>query len=303
MRPRLLCVDGDLPAEGEALAEVIRCAARQAALRAGSRVDIEIPLTAVQRRHLKNLPPGRLEEVRGVVRHQAARFFRPGPAGLAIDVARHPTKPGFIAVALDLAVAHSMLAAAGTVGLRVRDLVPPAAGTAPGLSLLPSEVAHRRRTVAWNRTGWLAVATVAVALILFALTWVRVDQEASLVEATAIRLRPLAGQIQQVRHQLDSVGGMVRAVDDSKRSHQSVLDRLALVSVALPDSAALSSLTIRPDGSVEFGGVALEPLDVLARARRTPGLGAAQLDATQALDPSPGRRWRHFRVRTGGSPE
>lgn len=276
---------------------------KSAGLRPRTRVVVQLPIHPVQRRFLTNLPPGSPSEVRRLVRHQAARFFRTPEDGLVIDVARHPSGTGYIAVALDVSIARGVLRATEAAGLKVRDLVPPPDEAARGLSLLPPEVVASRRTAGWRATGLLAIGAGLFAVTLGFGVWTKVNRQAAIAEVRAAGLEPLSSRLELLRRQLDSVAGMVEAVATLRRVHEGILNQLGFIGRSLPDSAVLSSMTIHQDGAVELAGVALEPLDVLARLQRAGTLSSARLEVAQPADPTTGRAWRHFRVKERATDE
>ena len=286
-----LGVSGSPPCNATAVTDALAVACEESGVGPGDKVTVELDIPPVQRRLLRRLPPGRLKHVRDLVRHQATRFFQLPPSGVVIDVVRHAE--GHLAVGAPSDVVDSVLGFLRGHGVVVLDVVPPLAKTARGLSLLPLDEHARRERRSWRRLGVFGVVTLGFGLTLGAFVAVRVHGSATAAAMEVKMLQEPSAKIQAVRRQLDSLNGVFRAVTDSRRAGDAILRRLSSLSRALPDSAVLTSISLRRDGALEASGVALEPLAVLAAVRRIPGLDSTKIEIGVATDYQ-GRSWARF---------
>jgi hypothetical protein len=288
------------PPDVAAIRAQLERAARDAGLSPGALVDIETAAPPVQRRTLKNLPPGRIADLRAMVNHQASRFFRIGSSGVVVDLAKLPDSDAYLAVAIDRDLAHGILDAAGGAGLRVRGLTTTPAPAAVRLSLLPAEELVRRRRGALRRTLWLGMATTVYAGILLAFCVGSTTARAKQAASAFTKMQTPVRQLRLVRVRLDSTLGMIRALERTTQRGSRLLADLKLVSDALPDSSVATSLTVDGDGDLELEGFALEPLEVVARLQRIPAFRLAHLDKDPVRDSSVGRSWSRFEISVKG---
>ena len=286
------------PVNAGEVAAAFATAAQTGGARQGTEVVVELGIPPLQRRILRDLPPGRLGDIRALVSHQASRFFRVPVDGLVIGVARQPgAASGYLAVAVDAGVVRAVLAAATSAGFRVRDITTSVGQTGPSLSLLPPEEVDRRTRRSQRRTGWLAGATAGYAVILLGGAALFSSRGMGLAAKKLEQIRAPALQVQRVQKQLDSVVGMIRLVADARGVNRSLLEHIGLIAAALPDSAVLTVLTVRRLGAIELGGLALDPLALVARLHRASEFESARLDGEPVAEAAGARAWSRYRVR------
>src|SRR5437667_3476253 len=262
-------------------------------------VALERPL--VQLRTLTDLPPVKPEALAALVAHQAGRFFRKNGKPLATDavwvgnggvrVAR--------AAAVEEPVVEAIVAGARTAGLSVEGIAP-ADDAAPLLLLPTSERAARRRAEQrLARRLMIGAASVWLAAgLLFAL---RIAWERRAVEREFAALGGPLGAVLAARRELREAEVAVRAVTQAERTRGQSLARLGAVAAALPDSAVVTSLNWKADGSGVMSGLARRAADVVGRLERSGALPGPRLEGPVVRERTGGREWERFTIVFGGS--
>jgi Tfp pilus assembly protein PilN len=122
-----------------------------------------------------------------------------------------------------------------------------------------------------------------------------VERELALLE------RPLAAVL-LARRELRDAEATVQAVAAIDRLRGGSLAALDAVTLALPDSAVLTSLAWSEGGSGLLTGVARRAADVVAQLERTNAVPAPRLEGPAIREPSAGREWERFTIAFGGKP-
>ncbi|HEV8265791.1 MAG TPA: hypothetical protein VGQ06_12660 [Gemmatimonadales bacterium] len=283
----------------EELADVIARLAAEPAERC-RRVFVTLEKPPVQTRTLTDLPPVSDRALVALVAHQAGRFFRRNGAPLVTDAVgvRSGTERVVSAAATAEPLVLAIVAGAREAGLVVESISP--AGIAECLQLLPDAERAARTRVERRVLVRLAIGVVGVWLLAGAIGAVRLTLARRAVERElATAQAPLAALL-EVRQELRTAEATVRAVADARRSRGRALAALVRVSAALPDSAVMTSLTWRADGSGVLTGAARRAADVLARLERSGAVKDPRIEGPVVRDGVAGREWERVTIVFGG---
>jgi hypothetical protein len=263
------------------------------------RVALERP--PVQLRTLYDLPPVRARDLKAVVAHQAARYFRRNGQPLVTDAVWIATDCGRAvrAAAIEEAVLEAVAAGARAAGLALEVVVP--ANEAAPLVLLPVSERARRERAAGRRAQRLAAAAVAAWAVAGAVFMTRVAWEGRTVERELAALaRPLAAAL-AARRELRAAEAAVRAVAGAERSRGRSLEVLAEIAAALPDSSVVTALVWNDAGAGTLGGAAKRAADVVAALDRADVVPAPRLEGPVIREPMAAREWERFTIAFGST--
>lgn len=264
-------------------------------------VTVECP--PAQLRTITHLPRVKARHLFAVVAQQTGRFFRRHGQNLVADAAWLGRGDAGVAraAAVDERLVEAIAEGARAAGLTL-DAIAPADDRAR-LSLLPRSERDRRERGARGRTRTLALAAVAIWLTagagyLGALAWERrrIERElGALHEPLAI--------VRDARRELRDAEGVLNAVAVAEEQRPGALAMLTAVAKALPDSATLTSLTWRANGSGELRGVAWRATDVVVQLAKLGGLSDVRLGGAVVRAPTEGRAWEHLNILFGRNPK
>lgn len=285
----------------EAVAQL--AAGQSMPVRAG-RIRVEIGAPVLQLRTLHGLPPVRAAHLKTLVATQSGRFFRRNGSPLVTDAAWQggQARSGIaVAAAAEEPWIAAILQGAEAGGVAVDSIRP--VGTTDGarLELLsPDERARRRRRdrvtlgrlVGLGAACWIAAGAV----------WgVRFARESRAVEGEIERLRAPAAAIGNARRALGNAAALVDSIETATRDRARSLGRLAALSVALPDSAYATSLSLDSTGG-ELAVVARRSAEVTAALERVRGIASPRIEGGVVREAWGGRDWERFSIRFEAAP-
>ena len=260
------------------------------------RLVVTIAPPLVQLRTIAGLPPVRPALLAGVVSHQACRFFRKNGVPLVTDAVwvSNGGAPLARAAAIGEPVVEAIAAGARAAGL-VLETISVADDTAH-LELLPAgERAARRRSErtrlrnAWAAAAALLIAALAVYVMRLSIARSRVN------EGLAASQEPLEAVV-TARRELRVAELTLLAARRATNSRGYLLSLLAQLTRALPDSAVITSLTLRDDGSGMLSGLARRASPAVARLESSPPFRRARLQGPVSRETVNGRDWERFTV-------
>lgn len=278
---------------------MLRASTESKPFRNWSQVRIELAAELLQQRSLSDLPPVSAVALQEMVARGTSRYFRQNGhhlvSGAAWEQPGADAARSAIAVAADGPMIDALLVACVEGGLTIEDIVP-AAGL-PAVSLLPGDERRRRDRGEWKRTALVAALAVVVWLIaLGAVAGQRLLQLRA-TSAELSELRDSRDALLAARLAMDSASAMVSATTNAERHRQSVVQLMAQVTGALPDSAYLEEITLSADGSGTISGRARQPAAVLQRLQRVKRFAQSSMRITaQPSDEEPGRGWSGFTI-------
>jgi hypothetical protein len=262
------------------------------------RVALERP--PVQLRTLSDLPPVPLRALRALVAHQASRFFRRNGEPLVTDAAW--VERGTARVARAAAVAEpfveAIAAGARAAGFVLETIAP--ADEAARFALLPTSERARRDRAAQRRLHRLTVAAVTAWLGAGGLFVARLAWERRVVERELAALEHPLAAVLAARRELRDAEATVRAVTAVELRRGRSLAALGAIAQALPDSAALTSLTWSDDGSGVLSGAARHAAEVVAALDRAGAVPSPRLEGPVVRERFGARDWERFTIAFGG---
>ena len=258
------------------------------------RVALERP--PVQVRSLGKLPPVKARELKALVAHQAARFFRRNGSPLVTDAAwvEGASTRVVRAAAVEEPLVEAIAAGARAAGL-VLDTIVPADETAP-LRLLPTSERARRERVARRRTRALAVTACGVWFATGALFVTRLAVERRTVERELAALQQPLAAVMAARRELRDAEATVNAVAAAELLRGRSLAALVSITRALPESSVLMSLAWNDAVSGVLSGAARRAGDVVAQLERARALPAPRLEGPVVRETFGGRDWERFTI-------
>lgn len=235
------------------------------------RMVVRLAVPLVQRRTLADLPPVPARELRALLAHNAARFFRQNGHPLVTDGAWQGPRGGLVrAAAVEDAVAARVLEAARTAGFALED-IQPSDGDGPPLSLLPRAEQERRHRAAWRRTGTLAMVAVAAwALCLGAAALGLWLEHRSLRRELAVLAEPREAAL-HLRREIRDAEAEIAALTSARKARGVLAFRVADIVGALP-AGGLQRMVVDVDGSGELAGTTPSVAELLADLGQVPGL-------------------------------
>lgn len=263
-------------------------------------LDVLVERPVAQLRRLTDLPPVRQATLRTLVQTQSTRYFRRNGVPLVTDAIWAHESGSRVArlCAVDVTLLEAIADGAGAAGLRLES-VAPAEGA--GLSLLPpstraARLARRKRSLA----RW---ALIAVGLWGFVGTsyLVRLGLESRRVEAELNRIEAPAAALRALRQEMRTARKMTEAVAATERSEHDLTRWLAAVTLALPDSAFITSLSLSALGRSSATGYAARAAEVAVGFERAAGIREPRLEGHPAREVLLGREWDRFTVAFGDS--
>ncbi|HEU4647903.1 MAG TPA: hypothetical protein VFS33_02495 [Gemmatimonadales bacterium] len=268
------------------------------------RVHVEFERPVVQVRTLTGLPPVRRHALEALVALQAARFFRRTGGGPLVTCAAwapapkgQPTRREARAAAVEQPWLDAVASGARGMGVRLGRIAPADPATAGLRFELQSDRTGRQQALV--RRLWASIALAATvwgAVGVF--TWHRTTRELRRVDAELRALQGPLAAVQRARHEVDRVHAMSAALAADRLERGAVLHQLAAVTAALPDSAFLTSATLRRDDGV-VSGLARRAVSVVAAFERSPVALAPRLDGAISPEPMAGQAWERFTVKLG----
>ena len=257
------------------------------------RADARVGADVIQRRLLRDLPPVRETALRDLIALQQARFFRRNGVPLATNARWISGKEGTaeaVAASTDLldAIARG-LEGAGARKVRICTADSSLALESPHLSASGGSRRRRIRRALWGVAllSWLSVPAIHV---------LRLMKADRVQRRELARLEEPAAAVRRVRRELARTAEVVEQVDNGLRLRGQVSAILGAVVAALPDSAALTSLTLSRSGAGTLTAVAMQPSVYVSRLERVPGIGHPTPDGASVPEPGPGR-WESFSLR------
>ena len=290
----------------EDLVEVIsRIAVEGEVLRPGTRVRVELKRPVVQHRVLGDLPPVAEPALRAMVEQQCHRFFRKNGKPLVID-ACYTAGPGkrreVSMAAVEEPVVDAIWKALRAAGLRLETLAP--SGERVGrLSLLPP--AERERRDRENRLSLRKLGAVVLLLwfLVIGVAAFRFTGQRRAVEAELALVAAPVAALSEVKREMAQGAAMLSAVERDAARRGQLLDFLTALTIALPDSAFLTSLTLEASGAGYLGGYARRASEVLARLERSAVIAGPEVDGQQGREVLAGVEWERFSISFGGRDE
>jgi hypothetical protein len=257
-------------------------------------VAIEHP--PVQLRTLCDLPPVKPRALAALVAHQADRFFRKNGKPLASDAVwvANGAAPMARAAAVEEPLVDAIVTGARAAGLSVEAIMP-ADERAP-LLLLPSSERASRRRAEQRFTRRLTVGAASVWLAAGALFAVRLAWERRAVEREFAALGGPLGAVLAARRELREAELTVRAVTQVEQTRGRSLALLGAIAASLPDSAVVTSLNWKADGSGVMSGLSRRAADVVARLERSGAVAGPRLDGPVVRETTGGREWERFTI-------
>ena len=285
------------------LAELADAIARLAAepSRPCRRLVVALERPPVQLRTLEGLPPVSPQALAALVAHQAGRFFRKNGQALATDavwVGNAATRVAR-AAAVEEQVVEAIGAGARAAGLVLETIAP--AGEAVPLALLPTAERAARERAERRLVRQLAIGAAAVWLAAGVLFMARLGWERRAVERELAALGGPLGAVLAARRELREAEATVRGVTQRERTRGRTLILLAVIASSLPDSAVITSLSWRADGTGVLSGSARRAADVVARVERAEPLAVPRLEGPVVRETIGGREWERFTIVFGGS--
>jgi hypothetical protein len=137
---------------------------------------------------------------------------------------------------------------------------------------------------------WVVAATAALLVL------VRDDHR---VSRELMRLAEPRAAVLAARRSLDSVASMARTIESAERTRWAVADQVSWLSSTLPDSAFLTELEFRADGSGHAVGWARRPLEVQPVLERAVPGDRARFAATAARQSRETESWEGFSLEFG----
>jgi len=254
----------------------------------------------VQLRTLRGLPPVKPRALAALVAHQAERVFRRNGKPLATDAVWVANGAARVAraAAVEEPLLEAVLAGTRAAGLSVESVTP--ADEAAPLLLLPSSERAARWRAQQQLTRRLTLGAASVWLAAGALFAFRLAWERRAVEREFAALSGPLGAVLVARRELREAELTVRAVTQAEQARGRSLALLAAVAAALPDSAVVTSLNWKANGSGVISGLARRAADVVARLERSGALPGPRLDGPVVGETAGGREWERFTILFGG---
>ncbi len=112
-------------------------------------------------------------------------------------------------------------------------------------------------------------------------------------------LRQPIAAVLAARRELRDAEATIAAMTAAERDRGRSMALLAGVTVALPDSSVLTSLTWTAGGAGVLAGAARRATDVVARLDRVGALGDVRLEGPVVRETIAGREWERFTVHFG----
>lgn len=272
-------------------------------------VEVRLLPPLAQLRHLDDLPRVSDSALLGMLAHQPQRFFRKNGKPLITDGVWLRPRRSFLraraaSVAALVAAAEVPVIDAIAAGIRAAgfDLaeIRPEHSVSAALSLLPGAERGARIRARVRRLAWSA--GVACAL------WVALGAGLFLRQRRALA---------KVNRELAAIGGPVEALLVARARGEEVVRmteavrrgddygaRLSALLVglvrALPDSAFVTSVAVREDGSGTMSGAAVHPAQVVVQLERSGVVNAPHLEGQGVREEIGGREMERFTVLFGG---
>jgi hypothetical protein len=265
-------------------------------------VRVELLPPVVQVRTLAGLPPVRRRALADLVSLQRSRFFRQNGKPLLTDARWLPGRKGSPPIARAAAVEEpwpdAALEACRALGLRLDAIRPAGTGVEARLDLMPAgERAARRRRARRSFYRWGIAAGVAW-LLLAGVAIARFAREERRVRARLEALAEPAAALRNAREALRAGSETLAAVAASERERSEVLQGMAAVVEALPDSSYLTTLELDLAGAGSMTGAASRTGDVVESLDAAQAIVGPRLVGTPATM-SPGQRWLPFTLEFG----
>ena len=262
-------------------------------------VSLEHP--PVQLRTLRDLPPVKPRALAALVAHQADRFFRKNGKPLATDAVWVGNGAARVAraAAVEEPLVEAIVVGARAAGLSVAGITPAEAGVP--LLLLPSSERAARWRAEQRLTRRLTIGAASVWLAAGVLFAFRLAWQRRAVEGDFAALGGPLGAVLAARRELREAELTVRAVTQAEQTQGRSLALLGAVAAALPDSAVITSLNWKADGSGIISGLARRAADVVARLERSGELPGPRLEGPVVRETAGGRAWERFTIVFGGS--
>jgi hypothetical protein len=284
------------------LADLTDAIARLAAepARRCHRLAVVLERPPLQTRTLIDLPPVKHRELRALVAHQAARYFRKNGHPLVTDAIWAGAGTGHVAhaAAVEEPVVEAIVAGARTAGLTLEAIAP--ADSLLPLRFLPTSDRAVRARAARGRVRRLGLVTAGVWMVAMGLFVGRLVWERRVVERQLGRLEAPLAAVLAARHELRDAEATLQAVAGADRARGQALAALRALTAALPDSAVVTSLTWSAGDSGVVTGSARRAADVLARLERASEFPDVRLEGPVVLEAIAGRAWERFTIVYGG---
>lgn len=260
------------------------------------RLVVSLDRPPLQLRTLSDLPPVKPGALTALVAHQAGRFFRKNGLALATDAVWVGNGAGrrARAAAVEEPVLEAISAGARAAGLVLERVVP--ADEAAPLVLLPASERAARRRAERRLVRRLIVSAGAVWLGVAVLFAARLGWERRAVERELAALGAPLAAVFGARRELRAAEATVGAVRRAELTRGRSLAVLGAIAAALPDSAVVTSLNWRSDGTGFFSGLARRATGVVTALERASAVPAPQLEGPVVRETVGGREWERFTV-------
>ena len=264
-------------------------------------IDVRLLRPVAQVRELDGLPAVGDAGLAGILAHQPQRFFRKNGTPLVTDgtwlgsVFRRSKPRVALAAAVEEPVVSAIVTAARAAGFSVADIRPDGAPNAR-LSLLPGVERGQRYRARLRRLAWLG-GTAAALWVALALGLILRERRA--IEQVDHALSALDAPVQALlaaRAQSDDARRMVLAVLAADRNGARTSRLLVELARMLPDSAFLTSVALRSDGSGVVSGAAPRPTDVVVQLERSGVVARPHLEGRGVRESIGGRELERFTV-------
>jgi hypothetical protein len=289
----------------EDLAEVIaRVAVEPDLVRPRTAVRVELERPVVQCRVLHDLPPVSKSALRSLVEQQAHRYFRKNGKPLVVDacyLSRSDRRKGVHVAATEEPVVGAIWAGVRAAGLTLERVS--AAGQPAILSLLPLEERQRRHRE--NRLSLRRLGTTAVVLWLLAgtATALSTNWQRRAVDRVLVGLAEPVAALATIQREIAAGSAMIAALESDAARRTAMIELLASVTGAVPDSAFLTSLTVDSAGRGFLGGYARRSSEVVARLERSAAVTAPRLEVQPGREVIGGIEWERFSIAFGSETE
>lgn len=268
------------------------------------RVEVRLLPPVAQVRLLDNLPRVNDRALLGLLEYQPQRFFRKNGKPLVTDGVwlrrGRGTPPSAAAAAVEAPVVEAIVAGVRAAGLEIGEIRP--VHPAPVvLSLLPGAERGLRLRARLRRLARGAGIAAGLWVVLGAALFVRQRRALGRVNADLAALDRPVQALLVARSRSDDVARMVVAVTESKERGARLGTLLVGLARAIPDSAFVTSVALRADGSGTLSGAARRPADLVVHLERSGLFAAPHLEGQGVREEIGGREMERFTALFGGA--
>ena len=165
--------------------------------------------------------------------------------------------------------------------------------------LLPPAVRHARERAARLSLRRLVGCILLVWAGVIAIVAVRLRSELRSVEAELARLREPSRAVTAARREMAEAAAMLQAIRDDDQHRSVPLQQLLMVTLALPDSAYVTSFSADNQGQGTLTGAAKEAARVVSALSGGKAVAAPRMEGPAVRELVAGREWDRFTIRFG----